>query len=133
MAMHRFLKGALIGGEITLYDDGEQTRDFTYVSDVVAANLAAAERADGGDVFNIGGGSRVSLNHVLATIEAISSRPLRVKRDSRQKGDVRHTAADSTRARERLGFRPAVPLAEGLRREWEWIREENDGHQPRAA
>jgi UDP-glucose 4-epimerase len=133
MAMHRFLKGALSGGEITLYDDGEQTRDFTYVSDVVGANLAAVERVDGGDVFNIGGGSRVSLNHVLATIEAISSRPLRVKRESRQKGDVRHTAADCTRARERLGFRPAVALAEGLRREWEWIREENDGHQPRAA
>jgi UDP-glucose 4-epimerase len=133
MAMHRFLKGALTGGEITLYDDGEQTRDFTYVSDVVAANVAAAERADGGDVFNIGGGSRVSLNHVLATIEAISSRPLRVTREPRQKGDVRHTAADCTRARERLGFRPSVSLAEGLRREWEWIREETDGHQPRAA
>jgi nucleoside-diphosphate-sugar epimerase len=133
MAMHRFLKGALTGGEITLYDDGEQTRDFTYVSDVVAANIAAAERAEGGEVFNIGGGSQVSINHVLATIEAISARPLRIKRDSRQKGDVRHTAADCTRARERLAFRPAVPIAEGLRLEWEWIRGEHDGHQPRAA
>jgi UDP-glucose 4-epimerase len=133
MAMHRFLKGALTGGEITLYDDGEQTRDFTYVSDVVAANVAAAERAEGGEVFNIGGGSQVSMNHVLATIEAISGRPLRIKRDARQKGDVRHTAADCTRARERLGFRPAVPLAQGLRLEWEWIRGEYDGHQPRAA
>jgi UDP-glucose 4-epimerase len=133
MAMHRFLKGALTGSEITLYDDGEQTRDFTYVSDVVAANVAAAERAEGGEVFNIGGGSRVSINQVLATIEAIAGRPLRVQRDERQKGDVRHTAADCTRARERLGFRPAVPLAQGLRREWEWIRGENDGHQPRAS
>jgi UDP-glucose 4-epimerase len=133
MAMHRFLKGALTGGEITLYDDGEQTRDFTYVSDVVAANVAAAERAEGGEVFNIGGGSQVSLNHVLATIEAISARPLRIKRDSRQQGDVRHTAADCTRAREQLGFRPAVSLAQGLRLEWEWIRGEHDGHQPRAA
>jgi nucleoside-diphosphate-sugar epimerase len=133
MAMHRFLKGALTGSVITLYDDGEQTRDFTYVSDVVAANVAAAERAEGGEVFNIGGGSQVSINQVLATIEAIAGRPLHIQRDARQKGDVRHTAADCTRARERLGFRPAVPLAQGLRQEWEWIRGENDGHQPRAS
>ncbi len=133
MAMHRFLKGALTGGEITLYDDGEQTRDFTYVADVVTANVAAAERPEGGEVFNIGGGSRVSVNHVLATIEQISGQPLRVKRDARQKGDVRHTAADCTRARDRLGFRPETSLAEGLAREWEWIREDDDGHQPRAA
>ena len=133
MAFHRFLKGALRGEEITLYDDGEQTRDFTFVSDVVAANLAAAERAEGGEVFNIGGGSEVSINHVLATIERLSGRTLRVRREERQKGDVRHTAADCTRARDVLGFRPAVALTEGLRREWEWIQEEYDGHQPRAA
>ena len=133
MAFHRFLKGALRGEEITLYDDGEQTRDFTFVSDVVAANLAAAERAEGGEVFNIGGGSEVSINHVLATIERLSGRTLRVRREERQKGDVRHTAADCTRARDVLGFRPAVALTEGLRREWEWIQEEYDGHQPRTA
>jgi nucleoside-diphosphate-sugar epimerase len=133
MAFHRFLKGALRGEEITLYDDGEQTRDFTFVSDVVAANLAAAERADGGEVFNIGGGSEVSINHVLATIERLSGRTLRVRREERQKGDVRHTAADCTRARDALGFLPAVALTEGLRREWEWIQEEYDGRQPRAA
>jgi nucleoside-diphosphate-sugar epimerase len=133
MAFHRFLKGALRGEEITLYDDGEQTRDFTFVSDVVAANLAAAEHGEGGEVFNIGGGSEVSINHVLATIERLSGRTLRVRREERQKGDVRHTAADCTRARDALGFRPAVPLLEGLRRQWEWIQEEYDGHQPRAA
>jgi nucleoside-diphosphate-sugar epimerase len=133
MAFHRFLKGALRGEVITLYDDGEQTRDFTYVSDVVAANIAAAERAEGGDVFNIGGGSEVSINRVLATIERLSGRTLRVQHEERQKGDVRHTAADCTRARDVLGFRPSVALTEGLRREWEWIQEEYDGHQPRAA
>jgi nucleoside-diphosphate-sugar epimerase len=133
MAFHRFLKGALRGEEITLYDDGEQTRDFTFVSDVVAANLAAAERAEGGEVFNIGGGSEVSINHVLATIERLSGRTLRVRREERQKGDVRHTAADCSRARAALGFLPAVPLTDGLRREWEWIQEEYDGDQPRTA
>jgi nucleoside-diphosphate-sugar epimerase len=133
MAFHRFLKGALRGEEITLYDDGEQTRDFTFVSDVVEANIAAAERAEGGEVFNIGGGSEVSINHVLATIERLSGRTLRVRREERQKGDVRHTAADCSRARAALGFLPAVPLTDGLRREWEWIQEEYDGDQPRTA
>jgi nucleoside-diphosphate-sugar epimerase len=133
MAFHRFFKGVLRGEEITLYDDGEQTRDFTFVSDVVAANLAAAGRAGGGEVFNIGGGSEVSINQVLTTIERLSGRTLRVRREERQKGDVRHTAADCTLARDALGFRPAVALAEGLRRQWEWIQEEYDGHQSGAA
>jgi nucleoside-diphosphate-sugar epimerase len=123
MAFHRFLRGALRGEEITLYDDGEQTRDFTYVGDVVAANVAAAERGSAGDVLNIGGGSRVCLNSVLATIERVSGRPLAVRREPRQRGDVRHTAADCTRAATASGFRPDVELAEGLRREWQWIQE----------
>jgi nucleoside-diphosphate-sugar epimerase len=123
MAFHRFLRGALRGEEITLYDDGEQTRDFTYVGDVVAANVAAAERGSAGDVLNIGGGSRVSLNSVLATIERVSGRRLAVRREPRQRGDVRHTAADCTRAATAIGFRPDVELAEGLRREWQWIQE----------
>jgi len=124
MAFHRFLRGALRGDEITLYDDGEQTRDFTYVSDVVAANLAAAESGEPGAVFNIGGGSRVSVNRVLESIQRLSGRTLRIRREGRQKGDVRHTAADCTRAREVLDFRPRVSLDEGLAREWEWVQEE---------
>ncbi len=123
MAFHRFLKGALTGEEITLYDDGAQTRDFTFVADAVSANVLAAERGEGGSVFNIGGGSEASINHVLATIEAISGRTLRIRREGRQRGDVRHTSADCSRARERLGFRPQTPLEEGLRREWHWIQE----------
>jgi len=123
MAFHRFLRGALRGEEITLYDDGEQTRDFTFVADVVAANVAAAERGEGGQVFNIGGGSRVSLNAVLATIERVSGKKLRVRHEPRQRGDVRHTAADCSAATARLGFRPEVDLAEGLSREWQWIQE----------
>ncbi len=127
MAFHKFLRGALRDEEITLYDDGEQTRDFTFISDAVGANVAAAERGEGGGVFNIGGGSEVSLNHVLRTIEEISGKRLRVRREHRQKGDVRHTVADCSRARQELGFRPEVPLDDGLRREWDWIREVYDG------
>jgi UDP-glucose 4-epimerase len=123
MAFHRFLRGAVRGEEITLYDDGEQTRDFTYVGDVVAANVAAAEHGSAGDVLNIGGGSRVSLNSVLAAIERVTGRRLAVRREPRQRGDVRHTAADCSRAAVEIGFRPEVELAEGLRREWQWIQE----------
>jgi nucleoside-diphosphate-sugar epimerase len=134
MAFHRFLKGALRREEITLYDDGQQTRDFTYVSDVVAANVAAAERGgEPGEVFNIGGGSEVSINQVLATIESIAGCTLRVRRESRQKGDVRHTVADCSRARRLLGFRPVVAVEQGLRMEWQWIKEEYDEHRPGAA
>jgi nucleoside-diphosphate-sugar epimerase len=133
MAFHRFLRGAFLDEEIVLYDDGEQTRDFTFIADIVTANVLAAERATGGEVFNVGGGSEVSINAVLDTIATLAGRPLRVRREGRQKGDVRHTAADCSAARAALGFRPAVTLAEGLEREWSWIREEYDGHQPGAA
>jgi nucleoside-diphosphate-sugar epimerase len=123
MAFHRFLRASLRGETVSLFDDGEQTRDFTFVSDAVAANLAAAERGATGGVYNIGGGSQVSLNQAMATIARITGRPLDVRRESRQKGDVRDTAADCSRARRELEFRPRVDLEAGLRHEWEWIRE----------
>ncbi len=123
MAFHRFLKAALLGGEITLFDDGEQTRDFTFIADAVEANVAAAERGSSGQAFNIGGGSEVSINRVLEEIGEISGRSIRIRREGRQKGDVRHTLADCSRARQDLGFRPAIGLREGLQREWDWIRE----------
>src|SRR5204862_1603957 len=65
MGFHRFLRAALAGDPITLYGDGEQTRDFTFVADAVAATMAAGDRGTPGGVYNIGGGSRVSINHVL--------------------------------------------------------------------
>ena len=122
MAFHRFLRAAFLGEEIVLYDDGEQTRDFTFVADAVEANLAAAGRGRGGAVYNVGGGSEVSMNHVLERIGEVSERSVRVRHEPRQKGDVRHTAADCSRARADLGFVPRVGLDEGLRCEWEWIQ-----------
>jgi nucleoside-diphosphate-sugar epimerase len=123
MAFHRFLKAALTGETVTLYDDGTQTRDFTFVSDAVEANVAAATHGPAGAVYNVGGGSEVSLREVIETIRRITGRPLALREEARQKGDVRHTAADGSRAREGLGFRPEVGLEEGLGREWAWIRE----------
>lgn len=121
MGFHKFFRALLKGDEITLYGDGDQTRDFTFVSDAVAANLACMDAPVSGDLFNVGGGSRISVNRVLELMQSISGREARIRRIDDQKGDVRHTFADTTRAREALGFSPSVSTEEGLRREWEWI------------
>lgn len=121
MGFHRFLRAALTGQPITLYGDGEQTRDFTYVDDIVAALLAAGERGRAGGVYNIGGGSRVSINDVLALVGKVTGRPVDIRREPTQKGDMRDTFADTSRAKAELGFVPSTPLEQGLRAEAEWL------------
>jgi len=121
MGFHRFLTAALRGTPITLFGDGEQTRDFTFVADAVAATVAAADRGAPGRVYNIGGGSRVSINHVLTLIEAVVGRPLEIRREAAQKGDMRDTYADTSLAREGLRFRPSVTLEQGLAAEHSWL------------
>jgi UDP-glucose 4-epimerase len=122
MAFHKLIKAMLRGEEFAVFGDGDQTRDFTYISDAVAANLAAAERGQSGGVYNIGGGSRVTLKEVIALLEKIIGRPARIRNVEPQKGDVRHTYADTSRARQDFGYVPRVGLEEGLRAEADWIR-----------
>jgi UDP-glucose 4-epimerase len=124
MAFHRFLRAQLEGEEITVYDDGEQTRDFTYVADAVAANLLALERGTPGSAYNIGGGSRVNLKLVLERIGTITGKPPRVRHAERQRGDVRDTHASTERARRELGWAPATSINEGLAAEAAWLRAE---------
>jgi nucleoside-diphosphate-sugar epimerase len=112
MAFSRLVESALRRSEFELYGDGEQTRDFTYVKDVVTAFKAAADSAWCG-VANIGGGSRSSMNRVLEIVSNLCG-DLRVVRRDRAIGDVRHTAADTTVAAENLGYAPRTSLAEGL-------------------
>jgi UDP-glucose 4-epimerase len=121
MGFHRFLRATLRGEPITVYGDGEQTRDFTFVHDAVAANIAAAARGVPGRVYNIGGGSRVSINQVLEIIARVSGRRPIVRVDPAQKGDMRHTYADTSLAHADLGFAPAVGLEEGLAAEHAWL------------
>lgn len=123
MGFHRFLRAVLLDQPITVYGDGEQTRDFTFVHDAVAANVAAATRGVPGRVYNIGGGSRVSINHVLDMIARVSGRRPRITVDPAQKGDMRHTYADTSLARADLGFVPTVGLEEGLAAEHAWLAE----------
>jgi UDP-glucose 4-epimerase len=121
MAFHRFIKAALRDEPISLYGDGGQTRDFTFVADAVAATIAAGERGVPGRAYNIGGGSRVSMTDVLRILEGVAGHPLRINRESAQKGDMRDTYADTTRARQDLGFAPTVALEEGIQAEYRWL------------
>jgi UDP-glucose 4-epimerase len=123
MAFHRFLRAARDGTPIQVYGDGEQTRDFTFVADIVAATRASADSGRPGCVYNVGGGERVSVNAVLELVADITGRTLQVQRGEAQKGDMRDTFADVSAARRDLGFRSTIALREGLEREWAWIRE----------
>jgi UDP-glucose 4-epimerase len=122
MAFHRFLKAALLGEPVRLFGDGQQTRDFTFVDDIVAATRAAADNGRPGCVYNVGGGERVSINHVLELVNQVTGRQVTVKREEIQRGDMKDTHADTTAARRDLGFRSTVALREGLAREWSWVR-----------
>ena len=123
MAFHRFLQATRLGEHIRLFGDGEQTRDFTFVTDAVAATVAASRRGVPGRVYNIGGGSRVSMNDAIAMIGRVADRRPLVTVDPVQKGDMRHTYADTSLARADLGFAPAVSLEEGLAAEYRWLTE----------
>jgi UDP-glucose 4-epimerase len=123
MGFHKFLRAVRLDRPIAVYGDGEQTRDFTFVSDAVEANVRAADRGVPGRVYNIGGGSRVSVNEVLEMIGRVAGRQPRVQVDSAQKGDMRHTYADTSLARADLGFVPAVGLEQGLTAQYKWISE----------
>lgn len=123
MAFHRFFRWVLEGKPVRVYGDGEQSRDFTHVDDITEANRLALEKAEPGEVFNIGGGSRISLNQVIRIIHEIAGREINVRYEGKQKGDVGHTFADMTKAREMLGYHPKVRLEDGLRGEYEWMKE----------
>lgn len=121
MAFHRFCVALLRDEEVSLYGDGHQTRDFTFVGDVVEANLLALGVGAVGQVFNIGGGARVPLREALAILEQAAGRAARIRHREAARGDVRHTYADTDRARQVLGYKPQVALADGLREELAWV------------
>ncbi len=121
MAFARFIRAILDGKAISVYGDGEQTRDFTFISDAVQATVAAMENDVAGRVFNIGGGSRVTVNQAIELLEEATGKDAIVEHRDAQAGDVRHTLADTSAAREALGFVPKVSLSEGLGAEADWL------------
>jgi UDP-glucose 4-epimerase len=121
MGFNRFFAAVLAGRPLVQYGDGLQTRDFTFVADAVAATATAAVRATPGGVYNIGGGSRVSVRDVFDMIARVSGRSVQIDHQPVQKGDMRDTYADTSRAERDFGFRPTVDLETGLRTMFRWM------------
>ena len=122
MAFRRLIDCALADEPFRMFGDGEQTRDFTFVGDAVAATVAAALEGTPGRTYNIGGGSPRTMNEVLSDLGAVLGRTVARQYVQRQVGDARDTAADVSRARREIGFAPRSCLREGLMAQLEWQR-----------
>ena len=120
MAFTRVVEALAQGGSFTLYGDGEQSRSFTYVADVVEATVLAMERAASGTTLNVGGGQEATMNETIAMLERIAGRTLHLRREAAVAGDQRRTKADTARARAELGWEPRTELEDGLAAEWAW-------------
>jgi len=122
--LSRFMLAALEGSRPVIYGDGEQSRDFTYVENVVDETLRACEAPEAsGRVFNGGTGARITLNEVVKLLEKVSGKSLLATYDPPRNGDIRDSQADISLARKVLGYQPKVQFEEGLRRTWEWYRD----------
>lgn len=122
MAFHKFIRGIILDEEIEIYGDGTQTRDFTYVDDVVEANILSLNSPPG-EVFNIGGGESISLIDALRLIEKLLGKKAKVKKREPQKGDLQDTLADIKKAKRIINYKPKVKIEEGLEKEILWIKE----------
>lgn len=121
MAFHKFIRNMLADKEITIYGDGEQTRDYTYIDDAVNANLLAMEKGRPGETYNIGGNSSVKLMDVIHLLAELMQVEPKLKFVPARPGDPKHTWADITKAQRELGYNPTYPLKEGLRKQVAYI------------
>jgi len=120
MGINKFIGLALEGRPITVYGDGNQERDFTFVSDIVSGTIAVVEKNVWGEAMNLGAGRPVRLLDVISLILSETESRSRIKHQSRQRGDASKTGADISKAKELLGYTPSVDLATGIRRQVEW-------------
>ena len=123
LMLSRAMRALLDGTVFDVYGDGEQTREFTFVSDAVDGTIRASERGVSGTVYNLGGGSSVTVNHVLDLLAETSGLELKRRHVERQVGDHRRAGASITRARLQLGWEPRVSLRDGLAKQWQWFKE----------
>ena len=121
MAIHKFVKAVFKGNEIPVFGDGTQTRDFTYVDDAVEANILGAKSNLVGEVFNVGGGSRISVNELIEEIERIIGKKAQIIYVEKQKGDVRDTWADVSKAKAKMNWNPRVDINKGLNSFIDWF------------
>lgn len=122
MAFHRFFKAISENKQISVYGDGKQTRDFTYIDDIIEANFAILEKGNAGEIYNIGGGNRKKLEEIFPMLEDICQKQIKIIQEEKQKGDVLHTFANIEKARKELNYLPQFHLYDGLKEEWIWIQ-----------
>lgn len=124
MAILRMIKACETSAEFTVFGDGSHIRDFTFVDDVARANLAAIESSKvlPGDVFNVCGGSSISVKELIAIVEESCDKRLPLRHAPEQPGDVRQTGGSNSLAREKLDWQPRIAIREGVKREVEWFR-----------
>jgi nucleoside-diphosphate-sugar epimerase len=121
--LSRFMLALIEGKSPVIYGDGEQSRDFTYVENIVDETLRACEaEAASGQVFNGGTGARITLNEVIKLLEGITGKKIQAKYEPVRTGDILHSQADVSLARKVLGYEPRVHFEEGLRRTWDWYK-----------
>jgi nucleoside-diphosphate-sugar epimerase len=121
--LSRFMLAIIQGEPPTIYGDGEQTRDFTYIDNIVDVTLRACESPDAsGKVFNGGTSARISLNEVVKLLGKITGKTIHPKYDPPRNGDIRDSQADISLARKALGYEPLVHFEEGLKRTWDWYK-----------
>ncbi|MGH7730175.1 MAG: NAD-dependent epimerase/dehydratase family protein [Candidatus Eiseniibacteriota bacterium] len=123
MAFHRFCRAMLAGEPITVYGDGRQSRDFTFVADAVEGNMRAWRHATPQGVYNVGGGSQVEVLEAIRILEETLGVKATLRFEPRQPGDPLRTCADASRIRADLGFTPAVEIRQGLGAEAAWARD----------
>jgi nucleoside-diphosphate-sugar epimerase len=121
--LSRFMLAVIEGKQPVIYGDGEQSRDFTYIDNIVDETLRACEsKGASGLVFNGGTGARITLNEVLKLLEKITGKKIEAKHDPPRTGDIRDSQADVTLAHKVLGYQPIVHFEEGLQRTWDWYK-----------
>jgi len=123
MAFHKFIKAILNDEEIEIYGDGNQTRDFTYIDDIVEANFLALN-GPVGEVFNIGGGKRITVNKVVNILEKLANKKAKVKYIKKQKGDVKDTFASISKAKRTIRYTPKTKFEFGIQKEIEWLQKQ---------
>jgi UDP-glucuronate 4-epimerase len=120
MALAKIVACLVEGRPFELHGDGTQSRSFTFVEDAVEATILSMEHGAAGDVFNVGGGDEASMLDAIDTLESVSGRTLELLPGPRRQGDQARTLADTSRIRERTGWEPRTPFAQGLEAQWRW-------------
>lgn len=123
MAFHKFISAIMNGEEIEIYGDGEQTRDFTFIDDIVDANIQAFNSDISGEVYNVGGGSRIKLIEAIKMIEEIVGKKANLIYTEPQRGDARHTFSDVSKAETDFGYSPKTDLRSGLEKHHKWLKQ----------